>query len=48
MAVQKLVDDSGRFFDADVVSAFLRTWRRREFQLAPSKSREETPSHEKH
>ena len=48
MAVQKLVADSGRCFDSDVVSAFLRTWRRREFQVAPSKSREEISDHEKH
>ena len=43
MAVQKIVADSGRRFDSGVASAFLRTWRRREFQVAPSKSREETP-----
>jgi len=48
MAVQKLVADSGRYFDPDVVNAFLRTWRRREFQVAPSKSREEISNREKH
>ncbi len=48
MAVQKIVADSGRRFDSSVVSAFLRTWRRGEFQVAPSKSREETPDHERH
>jgi diguanylate cyclase (GGDEF)-like protein len=48
MAVQKLVADSGRRFDSEVVSVFLRTWRRREFQVAPNKSREKMSNHEKH
>jgi len=48
MAVQKLVTDSERRFHTDTMSAFLRTWRRREFQLAPSRCGEKRADHERH
>jgi response regulator RpfG family c-di-GMP phosphodiesterase len=38
-AVQKLIAESGQCFDPDVVSAFLRVWRRKEFQFVPNWSK---------
>ncbi|UCB42531.1 MAG: response regulator [Dehalococcoidales bacterium] len=36
IAVQKLVAESGKRFDPDVVNAFLRAWRKKEFQVVPT------------
>ncbi len=41
VAVQKLVAESGKSFDPDVVSAFMRVWRKKEFQVIPTWSKEE-------
>ncbi len=38
LAVQKIADDSGQRFEPDVVSAFLRAWRMKKFDLASSES----------
>jgi diguanylate cyclase (GGDEF)-like protein len=36
VAVQKLIARSGQFFDPDVVNAFLRAWKKKEFQVVPT------------
>lgn len=35
VAAQKIAEDSGQRFEPDVVSAFLRAWRRGEFHISP-------------
>ena len=44
VAVQKLVAESGRHFDPDVVNAFLRVWRKTEFQVVPTRPKWEKTS----
>ncbi|HEY40935.1 MAG TPA: response regulator [Dehalococcoidia bacterium] len=39
VAAQKLVAESGRCFDPDVVNAFLRVWKKNEFQVVPTWTR---------
>jgi HD-GYP domain-containing protein (c-di-GMP phosphodiesterase class II) len=39
IAVQKLVAESGQRLDPDVVSAFLRVWRKKEYQFASNWSK---------
>jgi len=39
VAVQKLVSESGQRFDPDVVNAFLRVWRKKEFQVVQTSSK---------
>jgi diguanylate cyclase (GGDEF)-like protein len=36
VAAQKLVAESGQRFDPDVVNAFLRVWKKKEFQVIPT------------